>query len=544
MLGIHPGTLSAPTPVREKNLTSAYSINTPATVQSQPNSQTISSLAGDLSTIALYAASRERSSSPDKLRQYAITALAQISGHAYSTQKNRHDTEQPADSTQERLLRAQQATGFVNGKDSNPFHAMPRDQLTLIAFDTSRLFTVNERNCAWQEVQRLDNHFQRQLTSEALEEYESSGKITQAASNTLEHFDGLTSIEKSLYPADFLARLRSLATTQAGTPLFSEAESSMKPDSTRIRSLLFRGHDQLPATPPREPAALTKNAEGYQIMIPRLFGKFEPNSIPAAETGTISSMYRPDVHCTTKEDRILLSNLYVYAQAQGADLRYVDDLAHEIGVYRRHRNGTTLLNMNTGRSYDGQGRQLSVRFTPESDAAASRILGSKAFNSTLLDKGFLRFATNPGYLPYGSTCDLGFVEQLVNKFSGNGHEAASLDKRFAKYPEGRRSTRIISASETIRLAPSKEPHLHRDHDVWIITPTGKAAGYVMDPISGTPMLVKPTAKTETETETKPKIKPGHALDGFFDTAGNKRSLLTPFNLWLMKYKLQGRVRRL
>lgn len=539
MLGINPGTLSAPTPVREKSLTPAYSINTPATVQSEPNSQTISSFAGDLSTIALHAAKRDNASSTEQLHQHAIAALAQISGQAYSAQKARHDAEQPADSTQERLIRAQQATDFVNGKDSNPFHATPRDQLTLIAFDTSRTFTVNERSSAWQEMQRLDSHFQRQLTTDALGEYESSGKITQAASKALEHFDGLTSIEKSLYPADFLARLRILATPQAGTPLLSEAESSMKPDSTRIRGLLFPGHDQLPATPPREPVTLTKNAEGYQIMITRLFGGFEPNYISPDEAGTISSMYRPDVHCITKEDRVLLSNMYVYAQAQGADLRYVDDLAHEIGVYRHHRNGKTLLSMNTGRSYDSFGRQRSVRFTPESAAAASRILDSKAFNSTLLDKGFLRFATNPGYLPYSPTSDLGFVEQLVNKFSGESDQAAPLDKRFATYPEGRRSNKIISASETIRLAPGKEPHLIRDHDVWIITPRGKAAGYVMDPISGTPILVNPAVKTKAETETKP----GHTLDGFFDKPGNKRNLLTPFNLWFMKYKLQGRVRR-
>lgn len=542
MLGINSGTLSAAIPAREKNLTPAHSVNTLSTVQSEPNSQIISSLAGDLSTIALYAASRERSSSPDQLRQYAITVLTQIS-EAYSTHKNRDDAEQPADSTQERLLRAQQATDFVNGKNSNPFHAMPRDQLTLIAFDTSRIFTVNERKCAWQEVQRLDNHFQRQLTSEALVEYESSGKLTQAASNALKHFEGLTSIEKSLYPSDFLARLRSLATAETGTPLRSEAASSIKPDSTWIRSLLFPEQDQLPATPPREPAALTKNAEGYQVMIKRLFGEFEPNYISPAETGTISSMYRPDVHCITREDRVLLSNLYVYAQAQGADLRYVDDLAREIGVYRRHLNGTTLLSMNTGGSYDSSGRQRSVRFTPESAAAASRILDSKAFKSTLLDKGFLRFATNPGYLPYSPTSDLDFVEQLVKKFSGESDEATSLDKRFAMYPEGRRSNKIISVSETIRLAPGKEPHLIRDHDIWIITPRGKAAGYVMDPISGTPMLVKPTARNDNENEQKSESKPSHALDGFFDKPGKKRSLLTPFNLWFMKYKLQGRVRR-
>lgn len=279
----------------------------------------------------------------------------------------------------------------------------------------------------------------------------------------------------------------------------------------------------------------TKNDEGHQILVSRVFNGTEPVLSTVAETG--HSEKTPDAHYLTRQDRTLLSHVYAWAQGLGIDLRYVDDLASELGVYRHYDDGRTLGNTDKYARYDGSGRELSVGFTPENALLAKRILGGLDSSDTLLDKGFLRFELNPRYMPGRDGCDLTFLELVVNRFSTNGSKDSELNDHFATYPENRGRTKILEWSKQIRRTAYGEPHAISINGVWTITPRGKAAGYVLSQTTGQLEQIKPAPKPIEK-------KTGHFLDGFFDKPGVKRLLPTPLMQLLMRYKLQGRVRRL
>lgn len=59
-----------------------------------------------------------------------------------------NDAETPPSGTAERLASAKKATDFLNGKATNPFAALNRDQLTAIIANDGGDYTVNERRAA------------------------------------------------------------------------------------------------------------------------------------------------------------------------------------------------------------------------------------------------------------------------------------------------------------------------------------------------------------------------------------------------------------
>lgn len=302
------------------------------------------------------------------------------------------------------------------------------------------------------------------------------------------------------------------------------------------RRAAWQALQTLPRTPFQFSVASTaiKNDEGHQILVARIFNGTEPVLSTFAETG--HSEKTPDAQYLNRQDRTLLSHVYAWAQGLGIDLRYVDDLASELGVYRHYDDGRSLGNIDKNARYDGSGRELSVRFTPENALSAKRMLGGLASSNTLLDKGFLRFELDPRYMPGRDGCDLTFLEQVVNRFSTNGSKDSELNNHFAAYPENPARTKIIEWSKQARRPNYGEPHAISINGVWTITPKGKAAGYALNPTTGQLEQIKPAPKPIEK-------KTGNLLDGFFDKPGVKRLLPTPFMQLLMKYKLQGRVRR-
>nr|WP_158683640.1 hypothetical protein [Pseudomonas palleroniana] len=105
------------------------------------STSTVSALAHQLNEAATRAV--QKSDSP----------LDLITGDNYFASKTVHDTEMPNTHDPQLLARARQATGFVNGVDSNPFKGLVREQLSLIAHDEGGSFTINERRAAWEELQ-------------------------------------------------------------------------------------------------------------------------------------------------------------------------------------------------------------------------------------------------------------------------------------------------------------------------------------------------------------------------------------------------------
>ncbi|MER0058600.1 hypothetical protein [Pectobacterium polaris] len=89
-----------------------------------------------------------------------------------------HDGEVPKTEDPDLLVRAKQATSFVNGDGANPFRGMPREQLALIAYDESGDFTVNERRAAWLESYDQEQQWKRAAIAKMDEEYNRTGQVS------------------------------------------------------------------------------------------------------------------------------------------------------------------------------------------------------------------------------------------------------------------------------------------------------------------------------------------------------------------------------
>lgn len=185
---------------------------------------------------------------------------------------------------------------------------------------------------------------------------------------------------------------------------------------------------------------------GKAIMLSRLFGTNDPNATPAVMSG-IGKDGVLSVYYLTESDRTLVSDMYAYAQQQGADLQYVDSLALTLSVYRYHDNGRLLGGFD---SFDAQGHKLTSSYSPADTEIANRILNGDAINSTRLDHGFLRQILDPSYA-LGNASNMGFMEQMVVKFSDKGAANMSLDPKFSTYSGYDSAVRnvVITASKEI-----------------------------------------------------------------------------------------------
>jgi hypothetical protein len=227
-----------------------------------------------------------------------------------------------------------------------------------------------------------------------------------------------------------------------------------------------------------EPASVS----GRGLMISRLFGRHEP---PVAEPPlTRSNVGQSAFDFLTRDDRALLSEMYTYAQAQGADLRHVDNLAYELGDYRHHSDGRQRLSVNSGKGFDSEGYLVTIDFNEQDAATASRILNGSAISSTRIDQGFLRHFLDPGYGAALNVSGLAFLEQMVIKYSVEGAKQTALDSKFATYTSISVKDNAVFTTHKDVKAPPFKPHATGVDGVWTLTEEGKAAGYTLDKATG------------------------------------------------------------
>jgi hypothetical protein len=192
---------------------------------------------------------------------------------------------------------------------------------------------------------------------------------------------------------------------------------------------------------------------GQAIMLARLFNITDPSAMPPVLSG-VNGMDQnhiglSPVNFLTQSDRSLVSNMYGYAKQQGADLRYVDDIASELGNYRQHNDGRMTGNFNSGNNFDLAGHQMTVNFNAQDSTTAASILNGNAINSTQIDQGFLRYTLDPGL---GALSDIGsmqFLQQMVTKFSDEGNANMMLDPKFSTYIP-------VSINDKVVFTASKE----------------------------------------------------------------------------------------
>ncbi|ELP26884.1 hypothetical protein F385_17 [Pantoea agglomerans 299R] len=215
---------------------------------------------------------------------------------------------------------------------------------------------------------------------------------------------------------------------------------------------------------------------GQGLMMSRLFGKV--STLPEIQTQLTKSTQDIDAsNFLTKSDLSALSDLYGQAQAQGTDLRYVDDIARDLGSYRKF--GSVSGNYNTGSTYDASGRIQKVSFTDKDAATASRILSSDNLSSSGLDPAFLRYELDPGY-SFSHNASFDFLESIMNTTSS---DATSKDQpmasQFATYvSQGQNNYIINTASEaTLKI---EEPDVISKDGVFTVTETGKKHGFRLE----------------------------------------------------------------
>lgn len=169
---------------------------------------TFSSLAQQLSEAATRASARDASMTRQELATKGQHLTDIIVGNDYWAKKEHHDAEVPRTDDPVHLARAQQATNYTNQDGPNPFKGMSREQLSLITYDESGTFTVNERRAAWCEAYDQDEAQRRILVAKMEDEYNRTGKIADSLLDVLKFYKSLPAIDQAIQlPAVYEAQL-------------------------------------------------------------------------------------------------------------------------------------------------------------------------------------------------------------------------------------------------------------------------------------------------------------------------------------------------
>ena len=162
---------------------------------------------------------------------------------------------------------------------------------------------------------------------------------------------------------------------------------------------------------------------GRAMMLSRLFHTSDPNANPSIEHSATTSNLSGSVYSfLNTSDRQVLSKLYNYASSNGIDPEKVDRVAFDLGCYRM--DGSSGSDDTAGALYDLQGNPIISEFNAPDEAAAQKILTSKAMGDTSIDHGFLRTVLTPTKVPLHAS-DFGFLQQAVFAFSATGSDGSA-----------------------------------------------------------------------------------------------------------------------
>jgi hypothetical protein len=181
------------------------------TVSSAPTSPVLqlSAFALQLTSSEALLTQRENTLSRSQLAAFATNTSEQLEGAAYEANRAAHDSEVPKTDDPQSLARAKLATQFVadaeKGGNSvkNPFSGLSDRQLDAVIYDDSGTYTVNERRAADYEVGNRNYAWEKQVTAQGVAEYNGSGILTDFFMAALSHYNALSPIRQSGYPANY-----------------------------------------------------------------------------------------------------------------------------------------------------------------------------------------------------------------------------------------------------------------------------------------------------------------------------------------------------
>ncbi|WP_437890160.1 hypothetical protein [Phytobacter sp. V91] len=217
------------TTTAQKNESTSSAKTTTASTATQTS---FSSLASLLSDAATRAEKRDATSSRAQLQTMAEALLNVIDGPVYTQNKAKHDQEVPDTNSTELLQLATKATDFLNGKTTNPFAGMQREQLSLIAYDDGSSFTVNERRAALKEIGVQEDKWTQSFISSAQKEIGATGTYKKSYAELLNHYRELPAIEQAQYSADLeqnlVNKISSKTSSNSKDTVFTDALLTMQ----------------------------------------------------------------------------------------------------------------------------------------------------------------------------------------------------------------------------------------------------------------------------------------------------------------------------
>ncbi|CAD6558117.1 hypothetical protein LMG28727_06526 [Paraburkholderia kirstenboschensis] len=213
-------------------------------------------------------------------------------------------------------------------------------------------------------------------------------------------------------------------------------------------------------------------------MLSRLYGSEQ--GVPAKPLVGIakSADGSNPVEWLTAGDRDALSDMYAYAQGQGADLEYVDMVAFQLGYYRQ-TTGVSTVNWNASGagSYDADGHRPAYVFNAQDTVSANAILNGRGVTSAKLDKGFLNYILDPGY-GQNHIANFQFLEKFVNRGSNAG-STQSLGAEFSTFRVKQEVGTVKSKEVTESKIANYTYDVSVNPPVYTLTEHGRRSGWTI-----------------------------------------------------------------
>ena len=181
---------------------------TSATVGAVASAVSISTLAGRLSTAAEHTSERLKGLDHKALQDQLILDDRKVFYELDTAHKTTAAAQLPQPEDKASAASVTAATAFVDGKASNPFAGLSREQLSTISHDESGTFTINERRAAATQAYDEERRWRQQVVSQAMQEYNNTGKMTKFFGSVLDHFNTLPPLEQATYPENYASDLQ------------------------------------------------------------------------------------------------------------------------------------------------------------------------------------------------------------------------------------------------------------------------------------------------------------------------------------------------
>jgi hypothetical protein len=245
-----------------------------------------SPLARQLNESTARAAKRDAEMSHAELGKYAKGRVDEFLQETPKANSFTRAMEVPNTRDPELLDRARKASEFVSRTiagdrhATSPFDNLSREQLNVIAYDDSGMFTQNERRAAWHGVQKMDDAWHKTAIPEGNLEQIRTGKARKFYREALSYYQSLPAVEKAVnYPKDAEAKLNARIKNDPTLPGLPGTSNRQAPDRKLTLYDILAG-----IVDPKQDKASSANV-GYTK-------KFSPRTSPVAVTWTEAYMQK------------------------------------------------------------------------------------------------------------------------------------------------------------------------------------------------------------------------------------------------------------